>query len=793
MKNLNIKKNKNFFYYNLIISFLIIVFFIGILFVILKFLLPSAEKMFKVPHSSVIEDINNELLYATVADDFQWRFPVIDTVPYKFATCIVQFEDARFYWHNGFDVFSLFRALYNNIKAKKIVNGGSTISMQVIRLSRKNKKRTIGEKIIEIIKAIFLEIKCNKKQILALYSSYAPFGRNIVGLQAASWLYYNISPKDLSWGQAATLAVLPNAPSLVYPGKNDALLIDKRNSLLLKLYNKKIISLQTYQNAINEPLPGFSQKNPNSGIHLLNKAIKDGLKGNRIKTTIEKNFQELLQIKVNKHAKYLEQIKVYNVAAIVVDIETNNVIAYVGNRTDTKEYQSEVDILNSPRSPGSVLKPLLYCAVLNEGLILPYSLVPDIPTFLDGFHPENFTRTYEGAVSASFVLSRSLNVPAVQLLKKYSVEKFHLLLNSFGLSTIKKPSSHYGLTLILGGVEVKLFEIVGVYASMARVLNNHLPNVNNKEFTYFPFYQINENFKNTKKFEMPFSAGEIWYTFKAMTEVARSEDEQMWQFFSSKQTIAWKTGTSYGERDAWAVGITPKYVVGVWVGNATGEGRPGLTGFETAAPLMFDIFNLLPKAKWFNMPIDDMIELSVCSKSGFRFSQNCESSYIMYVPKNCINASLCPYHKLIHLDKSKKWRVNANCEDFSDFVEQKWFVLPPIMEFFFKKNKISYKQMPPLRDDCKELQNESNFEIIYPSKDSKIYLIDEQSQTGKIIMSAAHKKRDAILFWHIDNNFIGTTQKNHSIETRPSAGKHTLVVFDNFGERKVVVFEVFSK
>lgn len=771
----------------------VILFFLITIFFILKILLPSPQKLFKVPHSTVIKDINNELLYATVADDYQWRFPAVDTVPDKFAKCIIQFEDSRFYLHNGFDVLSFIRAFYKNIKAKRVVNGGSTLTMQVIRLSRNNKNRTVIEKIIEIVNSVGLEINCKKSHILALYASYAPFGRNIVGLESASWLYYKVSPSDLSWGQAATLAVLPNAPSLVYPGKNDSLLILKRNALLLKLFNKKIISYQSYQSALNEPLPGFPKKLPTEGIHLLNRAISDGYKGKTIKTTIEFNFQELVQQKVNKHAKYLEQMKVYNVAAIVVDIETNRVIAYAGNRTDTKEYQSEVDIINAPRSPGSVLKPILYCAVLNEGLILPYSLVPDIPTFLDGFHPENFTRTYEGAVKASFVLSRSLNVPAVQLLKKYSVEKFHFLLNTLGLSTIKKPSSHYGLTLILGGVEIKLFEIVGVYASMARVLNNHTTNVKTKNYSYLPFYIDNMNFKNSVKNEMPFSASEIWYTFKAMTEVARNEDEQMWQFFSSKQTIAWKTGTSYGERDAWAIGITPKYVVGVWVGNATGEGRPGLTGFETAAPLMFDIFNLLPKSKWFSMPIDDMVQLSVCSKSGFRESENCESSIVMYVPKNCQKAPLCPYHKIIHLDKSLKWRVNANCENISSFIDQKWFVLPPTMEYFYKKNNISYKLMPPLRDDCIQIQNESSFEIIYPTNDSKIYLIDEKNQSGKIILSAAHKKIDAVLYWHIDNDFIGTTEKVHSIEIRPKPGKHTLIVFDSNGERKVVNFEVFGK
>lgn len=756
------------------------------------FTTPSPRNFFKNSYSTVVKSRNGELLIATVAEDNQWRFPIIDTIPFNFKICIIEYEDRRFYWHFGVDFLSIVRALWQNFKAGKIVSGGSTLTMQLVRMTKKPAKRSYLKKIWEIIQALSLEMKLTKEEILRYYASFAPFGRNIVGLEAAAWLYYGVSSKDLTLGQAATLAVLPNSPSLVYPGRNNEILLNKRNFLLKKLYKKNKITESQYKQALLESLPTFPKINYKIATHILNRVINDGLKGTMINSTIDYDLQARVQMSLNKYAKNIEQMKVYNVAAIVIDVETNEVLAYCGNRTDTNAYESYVDVINSPRSPGSLLKPFLYCACIQDGLITPYSLIPDIPTFFKGFHPQNFSRKYEGAVFASDALARSLNVPAVYMLRDYSVTKFVHLLASLGFTTIKKSPDFYGLSLILGAVDIKLYEIVGVYASMARALNNHVFNLEKTNYVEMPKY-TKKNEKCKIKMPLKFGIAEIWYTFDAMKEVKRKDDEQMWKLFSSKQTIAWKTGTSFGKKDAWAVGITPKYVVGVWVGNATGEGVAGLTGVDLASPLLFEIFDFLPKSPWFTMPSDLMVPVEICSKSGFKAGPNCENSKVVYLPQSCLNVPTCPYHKIVNLDSTQKWQVNTDCENFSKIVSKKWFVLPPLMEYFYMQKDAQYKALPPFRNDCKQQSWHNLFEIIYPTNNSKVYIIDENKNSGKLVFQAVHKKSDAVLYWHLDDSLIGTTQTNHTLFLRPSVGKHILVVYDNFGNSKIVKFEVVNE
>jgi len=754
-------------------------------------------KLFDVSYSTVVEDRDGNLLSAVIADDGQWRFPSDNIIPSKFESCIIQFEDSRFKWHPGVDIFALARAFYQNIKSGKNVSGGSTISMQVIILSRKNKRRTIKEKIIEMFIAGRLEIKYSKKEILKMYCSHAPFGGNVVGLESASWRYYGVEPNMLTWGQAATLAVLPNAPSLIYPGKNEIILLNKRNRLIDKLHSKKIINKSIMEMAKEEPLPKAPKPLPQNGIHLLNRIINDGIKGKRIKTTIDKTTQIFIQDIVNKHANILSGNKVYNAACIIIEVETGDCLAYVGNTTISHYDGNQVDIINSLRSPGSTLKPFLYCAMLEDGEILPEMLIPDIPAFMDGFNPKNYNRTYEGAVKASNALSRSLNVPAVFMLKNYGIEKFHHFMKKIGITTFTKPPSHYGLSIILGGGEVTLYQLSGAYASLARTLNtyNAKNSHNNKDIREPNYIYQLEN----KPHIVSVSNSEIvdvyaiWRTFKAMIEVNRPDNEMFWHRFSSALPVAWKTGTSYGERDAWAIGITPRYVVGVWAGNASGEGRPGLTGINSAAPLLFEIFDYLPKSSWFAEPLDEMAEVDVCSHSGYKVSEYCETAKKTRVPKKGIRTTICPYHKLIHLDKEMKWQVNANCEEIKNIISKKWFVLPPVMEYYYKSKNLFYKPLPRYRDDCKDEQQNISYALIYPTANSRIFLTgDMTGEQSKVVFRAVHQRNNAIIYWHLGGNYIGMTQGKHYISLKPQQGKYTLVLVDDKGESLECSFEIIN-
>lgn len=739
--------------------------------------------LFKEPYSTVIESKEGELLGAKIARDGQWRFPEQDSVPDKFKKCIVYFEDEYFYKHPGFNPVAMINAIKQNRKAGKVVRGGSTLTQQVIRLSRKGKGRTYFEKFIEIILATRLELGYSKNEILELYAAHAPFGGNVVGLEMAAWRYFGVQANQLSWAENATLAVLPNAPSLIYPGKNQIKLLKKRNRLLLKLHQEGIIDKQTYELAVEEPLPQKPYDLPQIAPHLLQRVAKEG-EGTRVKTTID----YALQNRVNQIAKYYynqyRQNEVNNLAILVIDAANRNVMSYVGNAPTDKDHQKDVDIIDAPRSTGSILKPLLYAAMLDDGELLPNTLVADIPTQIAGYTPQNFNLTFDGAVPAHRALSRSLNIPAVLMLQDFGVNKFHEELQKFKLRDINKTPDHYGLSLILGGAESNLWDLCRTYANLSSTVNYYTKNqakYRTKEFTELNYRNDFEpDFGSETDQKNILGAGSIWLTYNAMEEVNRPEGDEAWKFYDSSLKIAWKTGTSFGNRDAWAIGTNSKYVVGIWVGNATGEGRPSLTGVTSAAPVLFDIFNLLPRQRWFQTPYKDLDEVEVCRLSGYLAKEECPKIK-QWVSKKGKSTAVCPYHKKVHLDKTEKFQVNSSCESIDNIVTKNWFVLPPVMAWYYKSQHIEYLPLPPFKEDCQGTQT-TTMDFIYPKANSKIYLTKNfNSEVQPVILKVAYSERDKELFWYVDNVYKATTKTFHELPITPTAGIHYITVVDASG------------
>lgn len=748
------------------------------------------RKLFNDPASFVIEDSKGNLLNASIAADGQWRFSDYTDVPEKFKKCIVTFEDKRFKWHPGVDPFAIGRAIIANLRGKP-TQGGSTITMQIIRLSRKNNQRNIFNKIIESIQALRLEIKYSKDKILSLYASHAPFGGNVVGLEAASWRYYGRKSESLSWGEMAALAVLPNSPALVHPGRNSKILKRKRDFLLDKLKNEGIIDSTTAELSKLEPLPSKPFSLPEIAPHLLqrfrNDFVKGKFKSSYLKTSVDIRLQSTVADILQSRQNYLRSNSINNSCALVLDVKTGKALAYVGNVYDPKlpQFETSVDVIKAPRSPGSALKPVLYSLAMSEGLILPHSLLPDIPTQIGGYSPQNFDQSFDGAVPASLALSRSLNIPAVKLLQQYKYSRFYDALKQFGITTLNKPADHYGLSIILGGSEVTMWDMAGMYASMARsLLHSKVNNGEVRSSDFFAPVYSNENKRNYKAFSTfsnldPVS---IYYAFEAMKDVMRPGEEGLWQQFNSSQKIAWKTGTSFGFRDAWAVGITPKYVVAVWVGNTTGEGRAGLVGIQAAAPIMFDIFKKLPSSGWFEFSVKNAVKVAVCRESGFRATADCPQADSLFASPNAVRSPLCTYHKIIHLDRTKTFRANENCESPSFIQNVSWFVLPPAMEFYYRLKNPSYKELPPFKAGCRDADLKS-IDLIYPTPEARIYVPFEISgNKGNVIFKAVHRKSNAKLFWTLDNNYLGETLGIHQISINPSSGRHTLVVVDENGE-----------
>lgn len=750
------------------------------------FCLPKT--LFNDPTSTVILDKDGNLLGASIADDGQWRFPYNPEVPEKFEKAIIQFEDRSFRSHMGVSIRGLSRALWQNLKSGEKVSGGSTITMQLMRMSRKGKPRNIWQKFVEIFWATRAEWRYTKDEILALYASNAPMGGNVVGLDAAAWRYFGRPADQLSWAETATLAVLPNAPSLMHPGKNRDLLIEKRNRLLDRLYEAEEIDSITWALSKLEELPEKPHPIPRITPHLLTRSIKDGHKGKVVNTSIDLAIQERTNNIVQFHHEKLRENEIFNAAVLVMEVETGKVVAYTGNTPDVEaEHGRDVDIITAPRSTGSILKPFLYAAMLENGSITPEMVVQDIPTVMSGYSPKNYNLKYDGIVALDDALARSLNVPMVRLLTKFGVEKFHYSLQKLGFETINRSPQHYGLSLILGGAEVNLWDLVSAYGMMARTLNRYPDNGAgiNRPATY-----LNDTLEYTK--EKPvFNPATCWFTFKAMREVKRPEDDINWELFSTSQQIAWKTGTSFGFRDAWAVGTNSKYVVGVWVGNADGEGRPGLIGREAAAPILFDVFSALPQADWFYAPYDEMAKVSVCSKSGYRATEACELVYEEYIPKKTLNTEPCPYHQFLFLDSSGSYQINASCYNMSNAQKVSWFTLPAVAEYFYKNHDPNYRKPPEYMPDCDASQTNREMAIIYPKSNSQIFIpLNFEEEHEKIFFEATHINEDMTLFWHLDNTYIGSTKTIHQKQFIPSTGSHVLTIIDENGHSEMVAFEV---
>ena len=734
--------------------------------------------LFHVPYSTVVTDRNEELLGARIASDGQWRFPPRNTTPEKIKECLITFEDKHFYHHWGVNPFAIGRAFYQNVKNKRIVSGGSTLTMQTIRLAR-NESRTFREKLIEMIWATRLEFRASKEEILSMYISHAPFGGNVVGLDAAAWRYFGHSADDLSWAESAMLAVLPNAPAMIHLSKGRKTLLDKRNRLLKQLLEKKTIDSSTYELAISEPLPDEPHPLPQIAPYLVSRFYQER-NGEYSRSTINKGIQTQVEDLAERWSNEFGRSDIRNLAILVIDIPSNQVVAYCGNvHFDRKQGGNQVDVIQAPRSTGSILKPFLYYAMLQEGSLLPDMLLPDVPVNINGFTPQNFSMQFEGAVPASEALARSLNIPAVTMLQRYGVPKFHSFLQQIGLKTINRSSSHYGLSLILGGAEATLWDVTNAYAMMGRSLLQ-LPQRSCS--LLLPTSRITESTD-------PFQPGAVWQTFDALKEVNRPEEID-WKSIPSMQTIAWKTGTSYGFRDAWAVGVTPRYAVGVWVGNATGEGKPGLVGAQTAGPVLFDIFNLLPSSSWFTRPVGIFVEAEVCRKSGHLKGRFCDETDTLLVLPAGLRTEACPYHHLVTLSADESQRIYENCANTEPTLRKSWFTLPPVWEWYYKQHHPEYKPLPPFKAGCGE-DTFQPMQFIYPPMNARIKLPKQlDGSKGFLTVELAHNNPNATVFWHLDETYQAQTQDFHKISLQPAAGKHSLTAVDGEGNTISTTFFV---
>ncbi|WP_257942160.1 penicillin-binding protein 1C [Campylobacter lari] len=729
---------------SLAICFLSLCFYIGLVY--FSF---DSKDLFKGTYSKVLLDKNKEILSVFLDANEQWHLES-EFIPQKLKSAVLLYEDKNFYSHYGVDFLALIRAFKNNLFSSKR-SGASTISMQTIKLLEQN-KRTYFNKFNEIIKAFALESAYEKDEILKLYLNNAPYGGNLVGVASAGLFYFEKDLKDLTWSEAALLAVLPNNPGLINLEKNKDKLLKKRNILLDRLFEKGYFSKDILTLAKAEKLPSFKARK-NLAPHLARRLLADKEK---IISSIDKKIQIKFEEKAKEYSYKLQQKGIKNLAILLADTKTNKVLAYVGSN-DFYDFASfgQVDGVIAKRSVGSTLKPLLFAFAIDEGLIVPESLMLDVPTYFSNFAPQNANKKYHGFVSAKESLQKSLNIPFVSLLVEYGYEKFFYKLKDI-LDFEDENFKKYGLSLILGTKELSLEDMVKIYLGLGNYGNF-------KEL----LYEENAFTKEDKKL---ISDGASFLTLQTLKDLDRVGLRQ----YDFNTIISWKTGTSYGRKDAWAIGTSPKYTLGVWVGNFNGEANANLYGVSIAGELFFELLSLLDGVNLeFEKP-SDLVTIKIENQTGYRYDYKFGFKEVLY-PQSANVLRTSPFLKEVFMYKNKE--VDSLDENFIHAKKKIILNLPSNAQAFFAKEK-------------QNLQSPSqNLKIIYPLNNLNIILPKDLKNKQKLLIKLINPKKEK-LFWYLNQELI-FEGKEEILPLDLKKGKYTLNIISENGASDFIKFNVF--
>lgn len=725
--------------------------------------------------SVMVNDRNGKLLNAYLSRDDKWRFPCrpeeTDTL---LITTILKKEDRWFYYHPGINPLAIVRALWSNISSGKRVSGASTITMQVVRLLEP-RKRTIISKIAECFRALQLEAHYSKEEILSLYLSLMPYGGNVEGVKTASWLYYGKPPTLLSPAEAVTLAVIPNKPSSMRPGREQKALIRFRNHWLTTMQQEGIISAEQLEDALAEPLQMDRKALPSLAPHLARR-IKNESPKMILHTSLDAVMQEKVNQLCSNHIQRLKNTGIHNACAMVIDNKSGEVLAYAGSADfNDRQHYGQVDGIKAIRSPGSTLKPFVYGMAIDAGLITPKTILEDVPVNYAGYSPENFDRCFHGAVSAEDALSASLNIPAVSLLEKTDPEAFRQKLILGGCASLKKQKE-IGLSAILGGCGISLEELCTLYSALA-----------NEGKTKKLRYKTG----NADSSGYALLSSSAAFLLSAMLSKASRQDlPALFENNMHIPKIAWKTGTSYGRRDAWSIGYNRRYTIGVWVGNFDGTGTPELTGADCATPLLFALFNSIDfnsQAKWFRP--DSVLDLRyVCPKTGLASGLLCTERVIDYYVPGTSSMEVCEHLKEFKTDASQKISYCTACEPEKGYQIGIYENPSPALLRFYRESRIPIHLPPTHNPECKRLF-EGQAPQIQSLGNGEEYLI-EKDEAKSLELSCALAADATSASWTVNNRFLKTVFAGEKIFFNPGSGMNVIRCEDDKGRVSEILIKV---
>lgn len=757
----------------------------------LCFPLPK-EKLHPKP-STVVMDRSGEWLRAFTSEDDMWRFPEtsLDDISPIFQTAMLTYEDKWFYHHWGINPVSLVCAAIDNFKAGKIVRGGSTITMQLARLMEP-KERTLPHKFIEMFRAFQLELTYSKTEILTFYFNLLPYGGNIVGSGAAARLYFNKPQSALSHGEAALLAAIPNSPEYLRPDKYPEQARKAREKVLNRMKDAGKISEQHLQEALQEPIPSGRYQLPFKAPHLSRllsnqpqSQISQKINNQRIRTTIDIRYQDVAKRILQEHIVPLQTQGVSTGSVVVLSTKSREVLALVGSHDFfDKDADGQVNGTLAVRSPGSTLKPFIYALAIDKGYITPKTLLYDVPVDYVGYSPVNYDGKFTGYVTARDALARSLNVPAVNLYVKMDNDRLYSFLRHAGISTLTN-AEEYGLSLVLGGCGINLLELTTLYAGLA----------NMGEFAPYKYLLDSEkvNTKNKKKTLTTTSvvSGQhllrpesCWIVTDMLTSLKRPDFPRSFDMTGTMPKVAWKTGTSYGHRDAWSIGYSPELTIGVWLGNFNGTGAPILSGAEAAAPILFALFTALSGEKtyqWFNRP-ETLKTRLVCTLTGLPISSHCPTSITdVYIP-GVSSTRECNIHKTIQVDLDTGERLCSSCRTGKQYSEEKMAVFPAQVATWLKANGFAVPNLPDHNDSCSRLLAGTNPIILSPSQETVYHIrphIPLENQKIRLTASISGDTQD--IFWFLNGELIFNGKAVEPTFMTPVIGTHELTCIDGAG------------
>ncbi|MGB7062283.1 MAG: penicillin-binding protein 1C [Candidatus Zixiibacteriota bacterium] len=742
-----------------------------LVFLLALVLFPLDQEKLRKPSSQAVYDQDGQLLRSFLSPDDKWRMPCrLNEVSPHLKVALVAVEDRFFYYHPGINPWSLIRAVYLNIKHRRILSGGSTITMQVARMME-HRERTLLSKMVEMIVALKLELCYSKDEILEFYFNLAPYGGNVEGVQAACYFYFQRSPAQISLGQAALLVAIPNSPQKLNPQRNPKEVKKRRDRVLEYLRQRKVITYEEYSRALEEEIGIENPAMPFGAPHFTDLVHRRHPKEARVQTTLDRAIQRKCEEILREHLDKWRNRDITNGAVVVLENRTNNLRALVGSYDFLDDVNSgQVNGATSPRSPGSTLKPLLYAYGIDRGLITPRGILYDVPVNYAGYVAENYDGKYHGVVTVREALVRSLNVPAALLLAKVGVWDFVSFLQKGGISTMDSKQTSYGLSLILGGCEVSLIELANFYSTLAN-------GGRYRQIRYLADDRAEEG-------ASILSPGASYIVTELLTEVVRPDLPAYWEFSLKRPKVAWKTGTSYGHRDAWSIGYTKGFTVGVWTGNFNGQEARELVGAQVAGPILFDVFNAISgkeECKWFAQPYS-VSTREVCATGGMVPNPDCHHTAVEFYLPGISPGSKCEIHKAFYIDDETGYRLcRSDLEERSH--QRKIFeIWPSEVATWMQRNGYPLDEVPPLLPVSQRIMAGKGPIIRSPEAACEYRLRQGVSpEYQKILLDASVDNSVNKIFWFLDGELIWSGEPEEKAFIFPETGEHLLVCQDDCG------------